>query len=286
MSSFMPSALPVPNIFRRAHHLMTTDNSAGRTITHGMSYLQRISRGGQMLLWQPPGLQTRPLRFDQLDWAAVRQVEILQESSAQAIESMEIEEGLRSIREHAMMRGGGLRMVVITAGTTNHPRADNDQQTFDRTLRERLRSMDRMHWLDDFSRQAALLVNQAGQNLPERLPHIYTTLNAANVFNRTHTLPCTDATRFLTAIDSLPQRQGFEHDIMIGLKEPRADAHARREFNRLPERLYMGFVNALISSFSHFGLMPTAIHMRSYGDHLKGHWSKSAAPSTALQLVH
>ena len=96
--------IPNSNIFRKAHYMMTEDAALGRTITCGLSYMQRIGRGAEITLWRPEGRKNQPVDFSRFDWATIRQVEILQENSAQQLESMDIEDGIRSIREHCMMR--------------------------------------------------------------------------------------------------------------------------------------------------------------------------------------
>ena len=256
---------PLATVFKQAH-LDATVGHGGRTITCGFAYLQRIKFGGQIHMWQS-GKNPNPAAFDHLDWASIRQVEILQESSDQTIESLEVEEGMRSMKEMATMRAGGVRIVLISAGITHPPKDINDQRTFDTLLRGRLRGMDRVMWLDEMSHNATEEIKLEKSALTERLPHLFTTLDAARMFNKQNALPCNDATRLLNAVGRICGSENLEHDVMIGLKSPRADTFLGREFGRLSERKYLGFIGALQATYAHFGL-ETTTQMRGYGDHI------------------
>ncbi len=261
-------------IFRQVQRLMTEDAAAsGRRVVCGLSYMQRVRFGGQFTLWQPPTARDRA-PTGRVDWVSAQQVEFLQENSV-ILESMEIMEGLRSIREHAMSRAGGLRVTIITAGVSDRPASVNDQQDFTRLLQDKLRHMDQMRWLDEFGQAASAMLTLSGLSLPERVPQLYTTLGAAQIYRRS-TATHQAVQGFLNQVTAVTPANSSQHDVMIGIKEPRCAANNQRPFNRLTERLYLGFFGALSATYAHFGLMPTALHMRSYGDHVKGRVQRHA----------
>ncbi len=271
-------------IFRQVQRLMTEDaTTAGRRLVCGLSYLQRVRFGGQFTLWQPPTARDWA-PHGKVDWVSAQQVEFLQENSV-ILESMEIMEGLRSIREHAMSRAGGLRLTIITAGVTDRPASGNEQQDFTSLLQDKLRHMDQMRWLDEFGQAASAMLTLSGLSLPERVPQLYTTLGAVQIYCRSNAIHHA-VQGFLDQAATVKPADSRQHNVMIGIKEPRCAAKNQRPFNRMNERLYLGFFGALSATYAHFGLMPTALHMRSYGDHVKGHIQRQPAAEFSQTVPH
>lgn len=256
--------------------MLTPDGAqqSGRTLVCGLSYLQRITRGGEITVWYPHA-DYRGTLPPQLDWVAVKQIEILQESSNNLMESFDLMNRMECMKRFAAMRGGGQRLVVITAGLDKPPPARNEKGLFDQTLTSRLRRMDRILWLDDFSREASRLLQPRQNNLATVLPHVYTTLNAATIFNRRKTGVHEQAIAMLERITAIPAAADrIDHSIMVGLKMPKNALRQDRCFRLTGDLQYIGFMDAIASTFRLFhATAPTAMHLRSYGDHMKGRWA-------------
>ncbi len=276
----MSASTAPAHIFRQVRNLLTQDGAQqpGRTLVCGLSYLQRITRSGEITLWYPHAdyRGTLPRR---LDWVAVRQIEILQESSNNLMESFDMMNRMECMKRFAAMRGGGQRLVVVTAGLDHPPPARNEKRQFDQTLTDRLRRMDRIMWLDEFSRHASRLLAPPQNNLAAALPHLYTTLNAATIFNRRKAGIHDQAIAMLDRITAIPTgNDRIDHSVMVGLKMPKSDLRQDRFFTLTGDFQYIGFMGALASTFRMFNAtVPTAMHLRSYGDHMKGRWTRSTA---------
>jgi hypothetical protein len=272
----------IDRLFGEARIHLTPDMT-GRIVTRGFSYLSRIGKGrAGMRLWEPPA-EAQKAAPQRLDWVSIKQIEILQEAGDNAIESLEIESGLWSIREMITMRAGGVRLVVITAGYSNPPKTVNDQKKLDGMLDSRLRNFDRMQWFDEMSHSATDQVRRSGLNIEERLPHVFTTMDAADVFGHTEKLDCANIRKFLEQIADVPVTKDINHTVMMGLKSPRSDLFNRRQFNRLSDRMQIPFMSALRMTYAHFGL---SVHsqMRGYGDHMHGNIANYKQPRATLAV--
>ncbi|MEQ1653828.1 MAG: hypothetical protein ABL897_15200, partial [Hyphomicrobium sp.] len=91
--------------------------SADRVITCGFSQLQRIGGGAQINMWLPKTRNTPSITPNvPLQWAAIRQVEILFEGSHLELFDMDMDEFKRSLRFFNACRAGGQRLAVVIGG--------------------------------------------------------------------------------------------------------------------------------------------------------------------------
>jgi hypothetical protein len=173
---------------------------AGRRITTGFSYLQRIGKSGTFDVWFPEELKREiderkacgetigPKHFAS-QWAAVRQFELLHEAGNHKIYDLDPERLQRAMLDFSRsMRAGGYRMTVATLGRYEDMPGGDELEILDRRLQEGIAQMIHMLYLDETSNQAnaendaRLALHQ--WDYRQDLPHIGVMLGARDLFQR------------------------------------------------------------------------------------------------------
>ncbi len=173
---------------------------AGRKITAGFTYLQRIGKSASYDVWFPEvlrreidarqakGLPIGPEQFG-AEWAAVRQFELLQESGNYKIYDLDPEKLERAIVDlNRSMRAGGYRVTVVSLGRYEETSQGDELEILDQRLQEGIAQMIHMLYLEEASDQAnaandARLTSSRWDYLHD-LPHIGVVLGAGDVFRR------------------------------------------------------------------------------------------------------
>jgi hypothetical protein len=239
---------------------------AGRKITAGFTYLQRISKAASYDVWFPDELkQVLAARVlaggvigsDQFpaQWAAVRQFELLQEAGNYKIYDLDPSNLQRAMLDLSKsMRAGGYRITVATIGSYCETSTGDELEILDMRLQKRIAQMIHMLYLDEQSGQTnsesdARLA--AGQwDFRDQLPHVGMVLGAQSLFKRENIEEETEedpivrkrtkrksggsvrqlrhAQRFFDIISHLPQ-QHIVHDTAIGLQLP--ELNGENEWN-------------------------------------------------------
>ena len=184
----------------------------------------------------PPGTKSAKSSFP-LEWAAVRQFELLQEAGNYKIYDLDPTQLQRATLDLSRsMRAGGYRVTVATLGSYHQQPAGDDLEILDRRLQRRISQMIQMLYLDQQSEQAntendaKLAANQ--WNYVTALPHVGMVLGARDLFRPVR---MTDykaqrpvaairaqykqARRFFDILNMLPQKH-ILHDTAIGLQLP------------------------------------------------------------------
>ena len=171
--------------------------AAGRQITAGFSWLQRIGKSASFDVWFPEALRQaldemiaegKALSDAQFpaSWAAVRQFELLQEAGNYKIYDLDSTHLTRTLVDLARnMRAGGYRVTVATIGGYQEGACD-ELQILDRRLQDRLSHLLHMLYLEEQS-QTANDANDADLAAGDwdyrtALPHIGVTLGARDLF--------------------------------------------------------------------------------------------------------
>jgi len=171
---------------------------AGRRITAGFSWLQRIGKSASVDVWFPdcikrdveeiitagqtPGPEAFPA-----EWAAVRQFELLQEAGNYKIYDLDPTRLMRTLNDLTRsMKGGGYRVTVATIGSYVEPGFNDELEILDRRLQERISSFINMLYLEEQSEKLNASLDAALQkekwNYQTALPHIGVTLGARDLF--------------------------------------------------------------------------------------------------------
>ncbi|MDD4615950.1 MAG: hypothetical protein PHW76_02380 [Alphaproteobacteria bacterium] len=280
---------------------------AGRKITAGFSYLQRIGKSGAYDVWFPEdfkaeirlleeaGIPLGPERFG-AEWAAVRQFELLHEAGNYKIYDLKAETLLRSFRDLTRsMRAGGYRITVATLGRYEDESPRDELEILDRRLQEGIAQMIHMLYLEESSEQANAESDErleSGQwDYRQDLPHIGIALGSRDLFRR----PPKDgsippsmrknrlAKQFFEIINKLPQTH-IVHDTAVGLQLPELIGENHwiylpdsdetfSSFNRLLTNLFEKFDNISLSRLhgredAHDEIKAASLHLRGYGDRL------------------
>lgn len=178
--------------------LFASPPAAGRKITAGFSFLQRIGKAASIDVWFPGELQQQ---LDQLlvrggqlgpdhfpaEWAAVRQFELLQDAGNYKIYDMRADYITRSLHELTRsMRGGGYRVTVATLGSYTSELEKDDLEILDQRLQKRLSHLIHMLYLEEQSaainqKMSEALIN-GSWDYNSALPHVGVTLGARDLF--------------------------------------------------------------------------------------------------------
>jgi hypothetical protein len=273
---------------------------SGRRIVCGFSYLQRIGKGATTDLWFPASLcedvaarvlagDTSVLDKFHVEWAAVRQFELLQEAGNLAIEDLEFMDFKRAFLNLMKMRAGGYRVTVITLGRYDETGEDDDLRILDARLQDEITRLIHMLYLEE---ESALLSGECAGSLErgawryaEALPHVAMTLGAAQLFgkaakDRNSSLKA----HFFRILDLLPQRH-LVHDVAVGLTLPDASKEKNWVYLAKGEHQFPAYMRMLSGVFSSFDcvslsglheranaaseVMPVMHHLRGYGDRLR-----------------
>ncbi|MDR3448443.1 MAG: hypothetical protein P4M15_01605 [Alphaproteobacteria bacterium] len=181
--------------------LFESPQPAGRKITAGFTYLQRIGKGASYDVWFPPelkqaleirkqtGLEIGHEQFP-AQWAAVRQFELLHESGNHKIYDLDPDNLKRCFQDLSKsMRAGGYRITVATLGSYRETSSGDELEILDRRLQKRIAQMIHMLYLDT---QSAEINEAVDKKLAEKkwdyrheLPHVGMVLGAGDLFHPT-----------------------------------------------------------------------------------------------------
>jgi hypothetical protein len=182
--------------------MFVSPEPAGRRITAGFTWIQRIGKSASVDVWFPDCLkremqdliasgQTPHKDAFPAEWAAVRQFELLQEAGNYKIYDLDPTRLMRTLNDLTKsMRGGGYRVTVATIGSYVEPGYNDELQILDRHLQERISSFINMMYLEEQSGKMnneidAALRNEKWDYLTA-LPHIGATLGARDLFRPSH----------------------------------------------------------------------------------------------------
>ena len=287
--------------------LFISPEPAGRKITAGFSFIQRISKGANVDVWFPEamrqildkkiadGHKLVPQDFP-AQWAAVRQFELLQEAGNYKVYDLKTDHLWRAMRdkEHSM-RAGGYRVTIASIGSYAKPGDEDDLEILDKRLQERLSTLTHVLYLEDESER---INGETGGKLARgewdfrnELPHVGVTLGSRHLFRPVKegaALTAADvrhkrAMTFFDIISQLPQRH-IVHDTAIGLQLPDLNSENEQPYCALGEDTLLGFnqlMTDLFTPFDHISLgrlnghegagneiKATVQHMQAYGDRL------------------
>ncbi|MFY9288651.1 MAG: hypothetical protein WAO98_09145 [Alphaproteobacteria bacterium] len=295
------------NLSVKNRQLFVSPEPAGRKITAGFSFLQRMGKQATTDIWFPEQLQDDlneklargitlgPDNFP-AEWAAVRQFELLQDAGNYKIYDMEVGHLRRTLYDCARnMKGGGYRVTVATIGSYVSETEKDDLEILDKRLQKRIAQMINMLYLEEQSAS----IDQANDALlaadnwdfQNALPHISVTLGSRDLFrpikagarlnaaDRNHKL----SQQFFEILKLLPQKH-ILHDTAVGLQLPEMineqewiyvtqAEHSMRSFNTLLTDLFSPFDGISMSALdgredAKPEIKRTTQHMRSYGDRL------------------
>ncbi len=191
-----PSARASGSIFNRP--LFDTPCPAGRKITAGFSFIQRISKPASIDVWFPQALrkkldelvaQGQPLgpRHFPAEWAAVRELELLQESGNYKIYDMDTTYITRTLMDLTRnMRAGGYRVTIATVGSYSDECCRDELEILDKRLQDRLSQIIHMLYLEEQSACANAAndkaLHEGAWDYRTALPHVGVTLGARDLF--------------------------------------------------------------------------------------------------------
>ncbi len=274
---------------------------AGRKITAGFTYLQRIGKAATYDVWFPEelrrALDARLAETKQIgpedfasQWAAVRQFELLHESGNHKIYDLDPELLQRAMLDLSRsMRAGGYRITVATMGRYEETSTGDELEILDHRLQEGIAQMIHMLYLDEASAEANAETDKhlaAGKwNTCEDLPHIGMVLGATDVFvpekslRKNHRL----ARQFFDILNMLPQNH-IVHDTAVGLQLPELNGENQwnyiadseetlLSFNRVLSHIFDKFDGISLSRLNghenaHDEIKASTLHLRGYGDRL------------------
>jgi hypothetical protein len=272
---------------------------AGRKITAGFSYLQRIAKAGSYEVWFPDDLkQELASRHERglsigseqfgCQWAAVRQFELLHESGNHKIYDLEVERLPRALLDLSRgMRAGGYRMTIATVGRYEETSQGDELEILDKRLQEGIATMIHMLYLDEASDQVNIendaRLSDNKWDYRQDLPHIGIVLGAADLFihPQKHSRRQKIARQFFDILNSLPQNH-LVHDTAIGLQLPELNGENQWNYIASPEETLGAFNLVLSNVFDKFNgislsrlnehadahneIKASTLHLRSYGD--------------------
>jgi hypothetical protein len=292
MAIFMPSRGQTREAFSPFDRtLFCSPEPAGRKITAGFTYLQRISKAASYDVWFPDELQRTlaahitaggKIGAEQFpaQWAAVRQFELLQEAGNYKIYDLDPGNLQRAMLDLSRsMRAGGYRVTVATIGSYRETSSGDELEILDQRLQRRIAQMIHMLYLDQQSDQAnaetdALLAN-AKWDYRAELPHVGMVLGAGDLFGITgidkdddkcgdggktggsgRSLPKRlrihkQARRFFDILNQLPQ-QHIVHDTAIGLQLPELNGENEWNYIASPDETLGAFNRVLSDLFDKF----------------------------------
>jgi hypothetical protein len=281
---------------------------AGRQITAGFSYMQRIGKSASVDVWFPDAIhkmaqeildlgQIPGAEFFPAEWAAVRQFELLQEAGNYKIYDLDPTNLTRTLTDLTRsMRGGGYRVTVATLGYYDDGARRDELEILDRRLQKRIAHLINMLYLEEQSDaiNAALdkKLTAGNWDYQKELPHIGVTLGARDLFKPIKTgAPLVGAARnhklarqFFDILGLLPQSH-ILHDTAIGLQLPEAineqewiyiarDGEKVGNFVRLLDDLFAPFNKWSLAGLNEREgagpeIKPMVGHMQGYGDRLR-----------------
>ncbi|MDX2027636.1 MAG: hypothetical protein SFW62_03255 [Alphaproteobacteria bacterium] len=280
---------------------------AGRKITAGFTFLQRIGRAANIDVWFPEilkqeldaliksGAKLGPENFP-AEWAAVRQFELLQEAGNYKIYDLKVTDLNRTLLDLARnMRAGGYRVTVATLGSYVDGTDADELEILDRRLQDRIARMIHMLYLEEQSEEinAAMDKKLAAEQWDYQsvLPHVGMTLGAGDLFRA----PVPNAKQiaavhkqklaqhFFDILSLLPQRH-VVHDTAIGLQLPESIAEQEQTYIAAGDETLLALNQVLNDLFRPHDkislgklheregagaeIKSTVQHLRGYGDRL------------------
>jgi hypothetical protein len=183
----------------RPARFFATGEPAGRKIVCGFSYLQRIRKPAAIDLWFPDSIKqavaervlagdTSVLDEFKVEWAAVRQFELLQEADNLSIWDMRVENPNKTFYYLIKMRGGGYRVTVITLGRYAEVGETDELQILDVRLQDEITRLIHMLYLEEQSAEmtgsCAEALRKGTWDYTHELPHVAVTLGSMRMFSR------------------------------------------------------------------------------------------------------
>lgn len=221
-ATFHTTASTPERMFSINKPFFISPNPAGRKITAGFSWMQRIGKTASMDVWFPDMLKQElsaliarggkigPQNFP-AEWAAVRQFELLQEAGNYKVYDLNAGYLSRTLVDlMRSMRAGGYRVTVATIGSYDTDAGD-DLEILDKRLQDRLSRLTHMLYMEEESQN----INSAmDRTLAEErwhyqsaLPHVGLTIGARELFKSMGS-----ATRQIRKMAIIP---AAPHQIMI-----------------------------------------------------------------------
>ncbi len=205
--------------------LFVSPDPAGRKITAGFSYIQRISKGATIDVWFPQVLRDEldelvnkggtlgPEHFP-AEWAAVRQFDLLQEAGNYKIYDLDASYMTRTMIDLTRsMRSGGYRITVATIGSYTDAGGEDDLAILDRRLQDRISRLTHMMYLDEESErinaEMAQVLAEERWDYQQILPHVAITLGARDLFRPIPAIG--HRTKETTIIPGPPYQVAVEH---------------------------------------------------------------------------
>ena len=258
--------------------LFPSPAAAGRRITAGFSYIQRIGKSANTDVWFPDELKQRladrTVTHEDFpaEWAAIRQLDLLQEGGNIKIYDLDAAHMTRSMQHLARdMRAGGYRVTVATLGSYDEG-AEDELQILDQRLKDRLSKLIHMLYLEEESvrktggNRAAL--DTGTWDYRDALPHIGAGFTASHLFRRNGGAARKQelAQMFFDALSLLPGSH-IVHDNAVGLQLPELIGENEWIYLSPGDETLQAFNSLLNDVCAGFG-KGTAQHLRGTGDRL------------------
>jgi len=240
----------------------------GRRILVGFSHLQRITKGATTSVWFPEALFSQAK--DQIEWAAVRQFDILQEADNYYIYDMNVADLKYSLENITKMRAGGYRITLITLGQYTARNDLDDLKILDLKLQEEITRMIHFLYLSELSEQANTLheraINANEWCLEHNLEHIAMTMKAQRLYKpEKETLA---ERTFFQILDRLPSH-ALIHDTAVGLQLPESTKEKNQVYVAKGENQLWRFQQAITTVFENIDKTRAVMtHMRGFGDQM------------------
>lgn len=241
----------------------------GRRILVGFSHLQRIAKGVMTDVWFPEKLFGQ--EKDRIEWAAVRQFDILQEADNYYIYDMNTADLKYSLENITKMRAGGYRITVITLGDYRQRHAEDDLLILDTKLQEEITRMIHFLYLNELSEQANTKnARDLGANrwcLQNNLEHVALSLASKRLYKpEKETLA---EKTFFELMEKLPSHH-LIHESGVGLQLPEATKEKNQVYIAKGENQLWRFQQAITTVFENLDTSRALMtHMRGYGDQMK-----------------
>ena len=283
--------------FMFPHFLFESPQPAGRKITAGFTYLQRIGKNANYDVWFPPALkaawaaQGAALKAGDFpaQWAAVREFNLFQESGNHKIYDLDPMNLNRAMLDLSRgMRAGGYRLTVATVGGYEACAGTDELEILDQRLHERIAQLIHMLYLEAASDEAnaandARLASRVWGYKAD-LPYVGKTLGEGVVFGTTPARRprLAQARQFFEILDALPCAH-ILHDTAVGLQLPELNGENQWNYIASPEETLAAFNRVLGDLFDKFNgislgrlhgradatdeVKASTFHLRGHGDH-------------------
>lgn len=243
-----------------------TPSQKGRRITAVFTYMQRIGKkAGTQVSFPYATEESFP---EAIEWAAIRQFEILQEADNLAIDDLDMTDIKRTFSALGRMRGGGYSVTIVTLGTYSHQKETDELALLDRRLQEEIAQMIHFLYLDELSDQATKILHKEMQapvwNWTATLPHVAEALGVKHLFKPERE---TQAERvFFWLLEKLGPRH-ILHETAVGLALPESTKEKNWTYCAALENRFLAFQHTINTLFQNTGEpLASMRHMRGYGD--------------------